>query len=62
MVFKAKSTGRKADDSVGLFDSRLRKAQASGLTRGTASVSSGKTGNVNKQKYALNSRGNLGYK
>lgn len=61
MAIKAKSSGTRADSSAGLFDSRLRKGQATGLSRGTASISSGTIITVNKQKYKLNRRGESGY-
>ena len=61
MAIKARTTGRTANDSAGLFDSRLRKGQATGLNRGTADVSSVKVGTVNKNKYKLRSRANQGY-
>ncbi len=48
MVIKAKSTGRRAENNKGLFDSRLRKG--SPVQRGTAkSTSSGTV--VGKTRY-----------
>ncbi|MBI5072460.1 hypothetical protein HZA99_01440 [Candidatus Woesearchaeota archaeon] len=63
MAMKARSTGRTASENaaVGLWQTRSRAGQATGLSRGTATVSSGKAGVVGKTKYKLNSRGNTTY-
>ena len=63
MAMKARSTGRTASENaaVGIWQTRSRAGSATGLNRGTAPVSSGKTGVVGKTKYKLNPRGNTSY-
>ncbi len=61
MAMRAKSTGTTAADNVGVFDSRLKKGQATGLVRGTAPITTQKVGVVGKTKYKLNSRGETTY-
>lgn len=63
MAIKARTTGRTAsgNPTVGIWQTRSRAGSAIGLSRGTAAVSSGKTGVVGKTKYKLNSRGNTSY-
>ena len=63
MAIKGRSTGRTATENAaaGLWQTRSRTGQATGLSRGTATVSSVKTSIVGKTKYKLNSRGDTGY-
>lgn len=58
MAIKSKKySGVDESKKVGLFDTRLSKGQAAGLSRGTAKLASGRTDVVNRQRYKIKQYG-----